>query len=136
MDAERAGISRGALARFTGVNSETIRYYEGIGLMPEPARSAGGHRIYDDSHQRRLCFIKRCRELGFRLDEIRGLLELVDGGDYTCADVRNRTAVHLDDIARRMRDLERMRQTLKTLVARCEGGSVPDCPIIDALFSA
>jgi MerR family mercuric resistance operon transcriptional regulator len=130
-----AAFSRGALAKVTGVNSETIRYYEGIRLLPEPHRSAGGHRIYDRSHLRRLRFIRRCRELGFSLNEVRTLLDPVDGGGYTCAEVRDRAAAHLKDVTRKIRDLQRMQRTLRTMIASCDGGSIPKCPIIDALFS-
>lgn len=130
-----SGFSRGALARSVGVNSETIRYYESISLMPEPGRTTGGHRLYGQTHRKRLCFIKRCRELGFRLEEIKALLVLVDGGDYTCAEIRGRTAAHLADIEEKLRDLRRMQRTLKAMIARCDEGSIPDCPIVDALFS-
>jgi len=80
-------------------------------------------------------FIRRCRELGFTLEEIRGLLELVDEGDYTCAEVRERTIVHLDDVRQKIRDLQKMQRTLKIMVSQCDGGLVPECPIIDTLFS-
>ena len=80
-------------------------------------------------------FIRRTRELGFTLEEVRGLLGLVDGGDYTCAEVRNRTISHLDDVAQKIRDLQKMQRTLKSMAAKCDGGLVPDCPIVDALFS-
>lgn len=132
---KEAGFSRGALAKVTGVNSETIRYYEGIRLMPDPDRSAGGHRIYDRSHLRRLRFIRRCRELGFSLNEVRALLDPVDDGGYTCAEVRHRASIHLEDVTRKIRDLRRMRRTLRTMIASCDGGSIPECPIIDTLFS-
>jgi MerR family mercuric resistance operon transcriptional regulator len=128
-------MSRGLLAKQTGVNIETIRYYEKVGLMPDPVRSAGGHRVYDQSHLKRLSFIRRSRELGFALQEIRELLALVDGGDYTCADVRDRTMVHLDDITKKILDLQKMQRTLKTMASKCDGGLVPDCPIVDALYS-
>ncbi len=128
-------MSRGTLATQTGVNSETIRYYEKIGLMPDPIRSTAGHRVYDASHARRLSFVRRSRELGFTLREIRELLELVDGGDYTCAEVRDRTLVHLGDVSNKIRDLQKMQRTLKSMASKCDGGSVPECPIVDALFS-
>ena len=128
-------MSRGSLAKETGVNFETIRYYEKIGLMPEPARSAGGHRMYDQSHLKRLSFIRRSRELGFTLHEIRELLELVDGGDYTCAEIRDRTLFHLGDVATKIRDLQKMQRTLKTMASKCDGGLVPECPIVEALYS-
>ena len=128
-------LSRGSLSKLTGVNIETIRYYEKIGLMPDPARSSGGHRIYDQSHLKRLSFIRRSRELGFTLQEIRELLELVDGGDYTCAEVRDRTLHHLDDVALKIRDLQKMQSTLESMASKCDGGLVPECPIVDELYS-
>ncbi len=135
MVSRKSGLLRGVLAKQSGVNGETIRYYEKIGLMPDPIRSEGGHRLYNDTHLRRLLFIRRCRELGFTLEEIRGLLELVDEGDYTCAEVRDRTTVHLNDVKQKLRDLKKMQRTLKIMVSQCDGGLVPECPIIDTLFS-
>jgi len=127
-------LSRGALARRSGVNSETIRYYEKKGLMPDPQRSAGGHRIYDQSHLKRLSFIRRTRALGFTIREVRDLLDLVDSEEYTCAEVRDRTVVHLRDVKQKLRDLQKMKHTLNSMVSKCDGGLVPECPIIDALF--
>ena len=127
-------LSRGKLSKKTGVNSETIRYYEKIKLMPDPLRSSSGYRIYDDAHSKRLSFIKRCRELGFTLKEIATLLKLVDGGEYTCAEIRDHTTNHLDDVEDKIRDLRKMQGTLRKMVSECEGGSVPKCPIVDALF--
>ena len=135
MESGKTELSRGTLAKQSGVNSETIRYYEKIGLMPDPMRSSGGHRVYEQPHLKRLSFIRRTRELDFTLEEVRGLLGLVDGGDYTCAEVRNRTISHLDDVAQKIRDLQKMQRTLKSMAAKCDGGLVPDCPIVDALFS-
>lgn len=128
-------LTIGRLAEGTGVNVETIRYYERIGMMPAPPRTAGGQRRYDESHLRRLTFVRRCRELGFPLDEIRALLALVDGGDFGCDDVRDMAVRHLDAVRRRIADLRAMERTLDTMVTACTGGSVPDCPIIDALFA-
>ena len=135
MISKKSGLSRGILAKQSGVNSETIRYYEKIELMPDPIRSEGGHRVYNETHLQRLSFIRRCRELGFTLKEIRGLLDLVDGGDYTCAEVRDRTIVHLDEVRQKIRDLKKMQRTLKIMVSQCDGGLVPECPIIDTLLS-
>ncbi len=129
-------LSRGALARLSGVNSETIRYYEKKGLMPDPQRSAGGHRIYDQSHLKRLIFIRRTRALGFTIREVHNLLDLVDSEEYTCAEVRDRTVVHLRDVEQKLRDLQKMKRTLDSMVSKCDGGLVPECPIIDALFEA
>ncbi len=135
MKSQNVQLSRGALSTETGVNIETIRYYEKIGLMPDPARSSGGHRIYDQSHTKRLSFIRRSRELGFTLQEIRELLEFVDGGEYTCAEIRDRTLRHLDEVATKIRDLRKMQNTLKTMASKCDGGLLPDCPIVDTLYS-
>jgi len=135
MGSKTGNLSRGTLAKQSGVNIETIRYYENIELMPDPMRSEGGHRLYNETHLQRLSFIRRCRELGFTLKEIRGLLKLVDGGDYTCAEVRDLTIEHLDDIRQKINDLKKMQYTLKTMVSQCDGELVPKCPIIDSLFS-
>lgn len=135
MKSGKSGLSRGTLALLSGVNGETIRYYEKIGLMPDPVRSTGGHRIYKPPQLKRLSFIRRSRELGFSLKEIRGLLGLVDGGDYTCAEVRDRTLVHLSDVAQKIADLQKMQRTLDSMASKCVGGQVPDCPIVDELFS-
>jgi MerR family mercuric resistance operon transcriptional regulator len=126
-------LSRGMLSKKTGVNGETIRYYEKIGLLPEPARSSSGYRIYPDSQLNRLSFIRRCRELGFALKEVAALLKLVDGGHYTCKEIRDHTIRHLRDVENRILDLNKMRQTLKDMVSECEGGLAPDCAIVDAL---
>ena len=79
----RSGLQRAKLAQATGCNLETIRYYEKIGMLRDPPRTASGYRVYDDSDVSRLRFILRARELGFAIEEIRGLLELVDGGTQT-----------------------------------------------------
>ena len=129
-------LTRGALAKKTGVNIETIRYYENIGLMPDPVRSGSGYRLYGESDLKRLSFIRRCRELGFSLDEVRGLLELVDGGDYTCAEVHDLSVVHLGDVRQKIRDLRKMERTLKEMVSQCNRGLVPECPILDALYAS
>ena len=129
-------LTIGVLSKYTGCNIETIRYYERIGLLPSPPRSAGGHRLYGESHLKRLTFIRRGRELGFSLDDIRALLGLVDGGGYTCAEVKTVTLDHIDEVRRKLADLRRLERVLKDMAAQCEGGDVPDCPVIDALFRA
>jgi MerR family mercuric resistance operon transcriptional regulator len=127
-------LTIGALSRRTGVNIETIRFYERVGILPKPPRSAGGHRIYDQNHLMRLGFVRRSRELGFSLDEIGGLLRLVDGDRYTCAEVKAITIDHLADVRRKIADLRRLERT--GVAGKCRGGKVPDCPIIEALFDA
>ncbi|MBN8945108.1 MAG: helix-turn-helix domain-containing protein [Rhizobiales bacterium] len=128
------GLSIGALSQRSGVNIETIRYYERIGVMPSPARSAGGYRIYGPEHVRRLHFVRRGRELGFSLDELRGLLHLVDGHSFTCAQVHALTTQHLKDIRQKIADLRRLERVMSEMAAQCTGDQVPQCPIIDALF--
>ncbi len=126
----------GKISASSGVNIETIRYYERIGILPAPPRSEGGHRLYDEEHLRRLSFVRRCRELGFSLDDVRALFRLVDGGDFTCDEVKAMTLDHLGGVRRRIADLRTMERTLDDMAARCDGGEVPDCAIIDALFEA
>lgn len=130
-------LTVGALARGAGCNVETVRYYEKAGLMPEPARSPGGHRLYARSHLRRLRFIRRGRELGFSVDQVRSLLRLVDEPDHTCGEVRAFALSHANEVRRRIEDLERLREALDSLAEQCRGEkySVDDCPIIEALFS-
>jgi MerR family mercuric resistance operon transcriptional regulator len=127
------GLQRAELARRTGCNLETIRYYEKIGMMPDPPRTASGYRVYDEAHVSRLRFILRARELGFAIEEIRGLLALVDGGTQTCAEVKERTERHLADVRAKIADLKRMERVLAATAAKCTGDEVPDCPVLDAL---
>ena len=127
--------SRGQLAKSTGVKGETIRYYEKCGLMVAPPRSAGGHRIYSEDHSRQLKFIRRCRELGFAISEIDGLLGLAGAGGKSCEQVRQTTAVHLIDVQDKIKDLRKMERALKALIDQCDTNTSPDCPIIEVLFS-
>ncbi|GIX11806.1 helix-turn-helix domain-containing protein [Elioraea sp.] len=127
------GLQRAELARRTGCNLETIRYYEKIGMMPDPPRTASGYRVYDEGHVSRLRFILRARELGFSIEEIRGLLALVDGGTQTCAEVKERTERHLADVRAKIADLRRIERVLAATAAKCTGNEVPDCPVLDAL---
>ncbi len=130
------GLSIGALSKQSGVNIETIRYYEKIGVMPAPARSAGGYRMYTVDHLKRLGFVRRGRQLGFSLDELRGLLHLVDGHAYTCAEVHTLTLQHLTEVRRKIADLRRLERVLADMAAQCTEDQVPECPVIDALFGS
>jgi MerR family mercuric resistance operon transcriptional regulator len=127
-------LTRGMLAARTGCNIETIRYYERVGLLPPPPRSAGGHRLYGRDLTRRLGFIRRGRELGFAIEEIRDLLRLIDGGAYTCREVEALARDHVREIRRKIADLKRLRRVFETMAAECSGDAVPECPIIDALL--
>lgn len=124
----------GALSKHTGVKIETIRYYEKSGIMPNPPRSSGGFRMYREAHLNRLTFIRRCRQLGFSMADIEGLLGLVDNRDYTCGEVRTTTLEHADMVAEKIRDLKRLENTLRRIASQCTGDDVPECPIIDALL--
>ena len=126
-------IGIGELSNQTGCKVETIRYYEKQSLMPEPARTDGGHRLYTEEMRGRLLFIRRSRELGFSMDEIRGLLSLVDGEQVSCERVKSMAEEHLRDIRAKISDLKKMQNTLSDLASRCSGEDVPDCPIIDTL---
>ena len=128
-------ISRGELAKRSGCHIETVRYYEKIGLLPPPARSEGGHRLYRMDDQRRLRFVLRGRELGFSIDELRSMLSLVDSKSYTCGEIRDLTLDHLGSVRRKIADLGRLETTLAKISNECSGDSVPDCPVIDALWA-
>ena len=127
-------LSIGALSKRTGVHLETVRYYENIGIMPPPPRTAAGHRRYGQEHLKRLTFVKRSRELGFTLKDVRALLALVDGGDYTCGEVHGLTQKHLHDVRDKIADLQRMEVTLAEISDKCAKGTIPDCPVIETLF--
>lgn len=128
------GLQRAELARRTGCNLETVRYYEKAGLLPEPPRTASGYRSYDTTHQRRLRFVLRARELGFSLDVIRELLRLVDERDRPCAEARDVASVHLVDVRAKIADLRRMERVLRDVVSLCGDGTLPECPLIETLF--
>jgi len=129
-----SGVHRAELARRTGCNLETIRYYENIGLMPDPPRTAAGYRVYSADHVSRLRFILRARELGFPIDELRSLLSMVDAHDYTCGDIHTMTAAHLRSVRDRIRDLRRLERSLSAIAEKCTGDAVPECPIIDEML--
>jgi len=129
-----APLTIGGLSDATGVKIETIRYYEKEGLLPDPPRSTGGHRLYPDSLVKRVFFVRRSRELGFTLQEVRNLLELVDGDTSTCAEVKAITLTHADQVGGKVADLRRLEKGLRQMAAQCDGGDVPECPIVDLLF--
>jgi len=128
-------IAIGAVSKHTGTNIETVRYYERVGLLPAPARSSGGYRLYGADHLKRLSFIRRARALGFSLAEVRKLLTLADQRRRSCAEVRIVAAAHLEDVKAKLADLRQMERVLKETVARCEAGSGSHCPMIDALYT-
>lgn len=133
--ATHRGYSIGRLAAQSGVKVETIRYYERVGIMPRPARSASGYRHYTDEDFKRLTFIRRGRELAFSLEALRDLLSLVNSRAYTCAEGRDLALEHLADIRGKIADLKRLERAMAEIAARCSGKRVPDCPLIDILFA-
>lgn len=133
--AQGKSVRIGELSRRTGCNIETIRYYERIGLLPQPERR-GSYRQYDASGVSYLTFIKRARDLGFTLDEIRALLQLAAGGSEACAEVRDIASAHLVDVRARIADLRAMEKALAVAVKQCDAGQQPVCPLIDALSAS
>jgi len=130
-------LTRGKLATQTGCNIETIRYYETIGLLPAPARTASGYRTYSDEHLRRLNFIQRARSLGFSSEQTHGLLDLTEAeGNKTRADVKSLTEAHIDEISQKIKDLQRIKKRLRQISSFCDGSekSASTCPILESLF--
>jgi MerR family mercuric resistance operon transcriptional regulator len=123
----------GELARRSGVNIETIRYYERAKLLPAPPRTASGRRIFGTNEFRILVFIRRARELGFSLDEIRALIRLVGPEKASCREVREIATLHLEDIRSKLHDLKKLEHLLARTVARCSGRTAPGCPVLDIL---
>lgn len=128
-----AGLSIGELSHLTGVNIETIRYYEKIRILPAVPRTEGGRRIYGPTETRTLGFVRRARELGFTLDEIRALLDLGGPGKASCAQVRQIASHHLEGIRAKIAHLKKLENLLSKTIARCSGKAVPDCPVLDVL---
>lgn len=125
----------GVLSRKTGCNIETIRYYEKAGMIPHPARSDGGHRLYGSGHLQRLAFVMKARVLGFTLAEVKALLRLVDERDQPCNEVRNLAASHLADVRTKLADLRTMEAVLKEMVVSCDKDETNECPLIERMFN-
>jgi MerR family copper efflux transcriptional regulator len=124
----------GQLARRAGIGVETVRFYEREGLLAQPARRESGYREYPEGVVARLQFIRRAKELGFTLREIKELLALSGDPDATRADLRARAEAKVADIEERVRDLLRIKGALEALTARCHGdGPLEGCPILEAL---
>lgn len=126
-------LTIGDLSELTGVNIETIRYYERIKMFPAPPRTAGGRRVYDPTHLRVLAFIRRSRELGFSLDQVRALIRLGGPAEASCREVREIASHHLDEIRAKIADLRKLERLLAKTVARCTGTTAPECPVLDVL---
>ncbi len=132
----KAAFGVGDLARASQCKVETVRYYEKIGLMPIPQRTEGGHRIYHQPELKRLIFIRRSRDLGFSVAQVRDLLRFVDEPNHTCGEVKALTLTQSEEVQRKIDDLQRLHKALLEMADRCKGESysLEHCPIIDALF--
>lgn len=130
---EREQFPIGILSERSGVNIETIRYYERADLLPKPQRSAAGYRLYRTIDSDRLCFIRRARDLGFSLDEVRRLLDLADQKSRSCRRVHDIAVEHLAEVRAKIGDLRRMERVLATLVKACTQGTMPACPLLKTL---
>ena len=130
-------LSIGDVAKATGVKVVTIRYYEKIGLLPVPSRTDGNYRAYNQEHLRGLRFIRRCRDLGFTLEQVRDLLRLASQKNEECSEVDRITMRHLADIEAKVSDLSRLSAELRRISECCRGdGLIADCRIIEALSPA
>lgn len=126
-------LTIGTLAKATATKIETIRYYERVGLLPRPGRTAGNYRSYSESHLARLSFVRRSRELGFSIEDVRGLLRLADQKKRDCASVGAIAGAHAADVERKISDLKALRRELRALMAQCEKGRVDECRVLQAL---
>src|SRR5262245_43549444 len=132
-DSRAPAMAIGELARRTGVNIETIRYYERSSLLAAPPRTAGGRRVYGPEHAQALTFVRRARELGFSIDDIGALLALAEPGRRSCTEVERIASVHLASVRSKLADLERLERTLADTVSRCSRETNPVCPVLEAL---
>lgn len=127
----------GALARRTGTNAPTIRYYEEIGLLRSANRQAGGQRVYGDADVKQLTFIRRCREFGFSIDQVRSLVALMQDSSRSCLHARDLAHGHLIAIRAKLAELKGLERSIAAFVASCDascaGGPGPECVILDDL---
>jgi DNA-binding transcriptional MerR regulator len=127
----------GALAARTGTNAPTIRYYEGIGLLRAADRQSGGQRVYGDADVKRLTFIRRCREFGFSIEQVRAFVALVQDPQSSCMHARDLAQQHLEAVRAKLTELKALERSISAFVASCDtscaGGPGPDCVILDDL---
>lgn len=132
-----ANLSIGVVARRTSATVPMIRYYEDVGLLPPPRRTEAGQRSYDEATVRRLVFIRRCRDFGFSIEQVRELVGLVDQPDRPCAEVRDIAAGHLEQVRQKLDELKALEASLNAFVCSCDtacaGGAAVDCTILEDL---
>jgi Cu(I)-responsive transcriptional regulator len=126
-------LTIGRVARAAGCKVQTVRYYEQIGLLPPAARTGGNQRIYGTAHMKRLAFIRHARELGFSLDAIRDLLSLADDPNQPCDAADAIATAQLAQVSRRLSQLQALKDELERMVARCQGGRIAECRVIEVL---
>jgi DNA-binding transcriptional MerR regulator len=130
----------GTLARLAGTTAPTIRYYEEIGLLPRAERRESGQRTYGQDTLGRLGFIRRCREFGFSIEQIRALVTLAQDQERSCVDARDLAMVHLASIRARLNELRKLEKSIAGLVMSCEasclGGAAPDCVVLEHLAAS
>jgi DNA-binding transcriptional MerR regulator len=133
-------LTIGALAKAAGVTTPTIRYYEGIGLLPAAGRTAAGQRVYDGSDVERLTFIRRCRDFGFSIEQVRLLAGLSISADRDCVEVRDVAKTHLGDVRGKLQELRALEKSLESFVSQCEeacaGGPGRDCVVFKDLANS
>ena len=132
----RRTLTIGHLARQTGTKVETIRFYEKRGLLPEPSRTEGNFRSYEPEHLNRLSFIRRARDLGFSLEQVRALLTLSDDRTRPCTAIDAIAHEHRTEVERKIRDLQALKAELDRVIDQCGHGIVADCRIIETLSPA
>ena len=127
----------GELARRTGTNAPTVRYYEQIGLLPPASRRDGGQRSYGEEDVRRLTFIRRCRDFGFSIEQVRALAALVQDRERSCLEARDLAQSHLEAVRAKLDELKALERAIARFVESCEGACVggpgPDCVILEDL---
>jgi len=123
----------GKASEQSGVNIETIRYYEREGIVPKPGRSAGGRRLYSSEEIAKLRFVRRCRDLGFPISIIQTFLSLTMQSDRSCGEVKAIAENHLSEITAKIENLMRLREALLSLSKNCDDGTAA-CPMLDALM--
>ena len=126
-------LSIGALSGRTGVKVPTIRYYEQVGLLPEPPRTESNRRTYGEEHVRRLRFIRHARELGFEVEDIRQLLPLSSDPDRPCGEVDAIARKHLSEIESKIARLEGLRAEVRRMIEQCACGEIKDCRVVEVL---
>ncbi|WP_181702963.1 MerR family transcriptional regulator [Chthonobacter albigriseus] len=129
----QAGVSIGEAARVSGVKVPTIRYYEQVGLLPEPPRTEGNRRLYEARHLSRLAFIRHARELGFEVDAIRTLLDLQDHPGQSCSPADSIARLRLQDVKERIARLNALKAELERMIEGCSHGTVAECRVIEVL---